>query len=151
MTQLTPEEILARLSQGYDRDADGFDEWDEMFHDVIDEGDEQVDEDSVKAFAMLLEKEKSPAVLSADRFSCLLDERYKYYWSSPGKYARHYFESDYAQMGEYPTGRAEAVADLAEYVDWDAVADSHELSDHAFVKLDPEAIETGVHVFKDQD
>lgn len=150
MTRLTPEEILARLSQGYDADADDADEWDRMFHDVI-ESDVSVNEDSIKAFAMLLEREKSPAALSADRFSCLLRERYQYYWSSPGKYARDYFEEDWAQMGDYPTGREEAVAKLADYVDWDAVADSHELSDHAFVKLDPEAVETGVHVFKDKD
>lgn len=149
MTKLTPQQITDRLDQGYDTDRDGADEWDEVFYELIDKGDERVTKDSLLAYAHYLTEGGASDPISASEFTDTFEKRYQYAWDSHGAFARHFFTEDWTSMGDHPSVRAEVLAKFEEYVDWEEVGSSPEMSDYTFVTLPGADDLAPLHVFSD--
>lgn len=148
---LTPPEILARLDAGYP-DWENPDsplwEWDNTLDDTIGSGHSEVNEDSVRAFILYLtESARQTERFTPAKFTEELTTRYRYYWSDVAKFAREHAASEWADMGDNPKGRTEALEEFSDLIDWDAWTDTPEFSGQWYTVTLPD--ESGVHVFRE--
>jgi hypothetical protein len=147
---LTSAEIRARLDAGLpaleDVDSDYWD-WDNTLDDIINSGDPQVDEYSVRAFLKYLDvSARHEERLTPKELADEIQQRYRGYWSDAAKFAREYAADDWAEMGEQHRGRGEALTEFADFIDWAAYADTPEFTSRwALITLDGE----GVHAFEE--
>jgi hypothetical protein len=147
----TTAEIRARLDAGYpdwaDTDSDHWD-WDTTLDDIIDRGDHRIDEDSVRAFLQYLDgaaRHEEP--FTPEEFAEELQRRYKFAYSSMGKFARECAAPEWVDMGDQPRGRAVALKEFADFINWDAYAASDDfLTGWAAVRLPGDDV---VHVFEE--
>lgn len=126
----TSAEIRARLDAGFpaDPDSDHWD-WDNSLDNMINFGDREVDEDAIRAFLAFLDvSARSGDKFAPGDFADEFKERYRGHWSSAARFAREYAAPEWADMGDNPTGRREALKEFGDLIDWDARTETAEFT-----------------------
>ena len=148
--KLNISEITARLDAGYPawEDPDSvYWEWDNAIDDLIEDESSEVTEASIHALlAFLRLTERQEEKFTPKKFVGELTRRYKGFWSDEAKFARAMAAPDWADMGEYPSGRAEALEEFGDLIDWNAYTELPQFTDEWAVIQMPD--EEGVHVFQ---
>lgn len=147
--KLDASQITARLDAGYpawqDPDSEYW-EWDNAIDDLIEDDSNDLTETSIRAFlASLSLADRQKEKRTPTKFTEELLLRHKGLWSDRATFARAVAAPDWADMGEYPSGRAEALEEFGDLIDWNAYTELPQFTDQWIVIQLPD--ENGVHVF----
>lgn len=146
---LNVSQIATRLDAGYPawQDTDSiYWEWDTQLDGLVNDRYNNVTESSIRAFLTFLRlTERELEMFTPEEFAEELTRRYKDFWSDEAKFARDVAAPDWADMGEHPSGRAEALEEFGDLIDWEAYTKLPEFTDRWVVIQMPG--ENGVHAF----
>jgi hypothetical protein len=101
------------------------------------------------AFTHAFEDGRQSVTLDWSDFKREFERMYQGLWTRPGAFAR-YLAEEATEFGtpQEQRGRREFLKRYGDLIDWDADAESPEMSDYTMIKADPSPASTAVYVFQ---